>query len=436
MGRKRKSQALNLYIGSSKVGTYARDAAGATSFRYNDDWLASEKAFPVSLSLPLSDRLWTGGVLASVFDGLLPDDRAVREAIAAREGAESAGAFDLLAAIGRDCVGALRFIPEGEASGDPATMTYRPIDDEEIARRVASLTRAPLGMSARRRDAGEDEDFRISIAGMQEKTAFLHAEDRWQLPLGATPTSHIFKPAMRTWIARADFSDSPWNEWFCLELCAGLGLASARSVVRHFDNKPVIVVERFDRHWQDGILYRLPQEDMCQALGVPPTRKYQSDGGPSILAILDFLNRAANPRADRLTFLRTQIVFWLLAAIDGHAKNTSIFLTPGGFNLTPLYDVMSAAPYPKLASRKAKMAMAVGDNRHYRLHDIVPRHFHQMGRAAGFAAEDMDDVFAGLSASLDGVLETVVAKAARSGMPEEAREAIVEGVRARAKLIR
>ena len=435
MGRKRRSRALGLYVGASRVGTYSRAASGATSFRYGDGWLASDRSFPVSLSLPLSDRVWTGDAIASVFDGLLPDDRTVRDAIAAREGADSAGTFDLLAAIGRDCVGALRFVPEGEDPGDPAAMTYRSIDDAEIARRLASLARAPLGMAARRQGGEDDEDFRISIAGMQEKTAFLHAGDGWQLPLGATPTSHIFKPAMRERPDGADFSDSPWNEWLCLKLCAGFGLASANAEVRHFDNKPVLVVERFDRRWQGGVLYRLPQEDLCQALGVPPSRKYESDGGPGILAVLDFLNQAAAPHADRLTFFKTQIVFWLLAAIDGHAKNFSVFLTPGGFGLTPLYDVMSAAPYPQLTPRRMKLAMAVGDNRHYRVPEIVPRHFRQMGRAAGLAAEDVDAVFGALTRSLDTALETVAIAADDAGMPPNTSVAVIEGIRARARLI-
>ncbi|MFC7047934.1 type II toxin-antitoxin system HipA family toxin [Emcibacter nanhaiensis] len=433
MGRKRRSHALDLYVGLSKVGTYTRASTGATSFRYDEDWLVSKRAFPISLSLPLSDRIWSGDSIASVFDGLLPDDQAVREAIAAREGADSAGTFDLLTAIGRDCVGALRFVPEGEDPGEPTKMTYRPISDAEISRRLASLARAPLGMAAHR-DNGE-EDFRISIAGMQEKTAFLYAEDRWQLPLGATPTSHIFKPAMREGPNGADFSDSPWNEWFCLKLCEGFGLASAGAEVQHFNNKPVIIVKRFDRRWQDGVLYRLPQEDLCQALGVSPARKYESDGGPGILSILEFLNQAASPRADRLTFFKAQIVFWLLAAIDGHAKNFSIFLTPGGFRLTPMYDVMSAAPYPELTPQKIKLAMAIGDNRHYRVHEIVPRHFYQMGKTAGFAKVDVDEMFDAVGQTFTEVLEDAVSAADKACMPANTRDAIVEGVLARAKLV-
>ena len=128
MGRKRKGRVLDVYIGSSKVGRYSREPSGSTAFRYEPEWLASDRAFPISLSMPLSDRVWSGESATSYFDGLLPDDRTVREKIAAREHAESAGIFDLLAVIGRDCVGALRFVPEGLDPGDPTKMEYRPVE--------------------------------------------------------------------------------------------------------------------------------------------------------------------------------------------------------------------------------------------------------------------------------------------------------------------
>jgi serine/threonine-protein kinase HipA len=394
VGRKRQGRVLDVYVGSSKVGEYSRAPGGATSFRYDLDWLSSERSFPISLSMPLSDRLWSGEGATSYFDGLLPDDRTVREKIAAREHAESAGIFDLLAVIGRDCVGALRFVPEDADPGDPKKMEYRPVTDDEIAARLAALGTNPLGLYA------DEDDFRISIAGVQEKTAFLRIDNQWQLPLGTTPTSHIFKPAMKEGPDGADFSDTPWNEWLCLTLCRALGLETANAELRLFDGKPVIVVERFDRTWQEGVLYRLPQEDICQALGVPPLRKYQSDGGPGIVEVLEFLNGAVAPHEGRLTFMRAQIVFWLLAAIDGHAKNFSIFLSPGGFRLTPLYDVMSAAPYLEFPVQKIKLAMAFGDKGYYRLSQIQIRHFYQTARKAGLHEQDMKIIFSDLSARM------------------------------------
>jgi serine/threonine-protein kinase HipA len=429
MGRKRKGRALEVYVGSSKIGQYSRAPNGSISFRYDPEWLSSERAFPISLSMPLSTRAWTGESTRSFFDGLLPDDRTVREKIAAREHADSAGIFDLLAVLGRDCVGALRFVPEGDDPGDPAKMAYRHVTDEEIAKRIASLDTAPLGVHA------DDDDFRISIAGMQEKTAFLRMDEQWQLPLGPTPTSHIFKPARKERPDGADFSDTPWNEWVCLSLCRALGLDAARADVLMFDNNPVIVVERFDRVWRGDVLYRLPQEDLCQALGVPPSRKYQSDGGPGIINVLKCLNGSESPREDRITFMKTQIVFWLLAAIDGHAKNFSIFITPGGFKLTSLYDVISASPYPQLSDQKVKLAMAIGDNRHYRLKEIMPRHFYQTGRKAGLREEDIDEIFSYLAARLDGAIADVARLAVGVGVPEATFDPILADLAKRGRMI-
>ncbi|PUB82740.1 MAG: toxin HipA [gamma proteobacterium symbiont of Ctena orbiculata] len=429
MGRKRRSRALDVYVGTSLVGSYMRAASAATRFRYDPQWLESEHAFPISRSLPLSDRVWSGDEANAYFDGLLPDDQTVRDKIASREDADSAGTFDLLAAIGRDCAGALRFVPEGSDPGDPAKMTHRPVTDEEIAERLAALAHNPLGIDA------STDDFRISIAGMQEKTAFLQIKGQWHLPLGATPTSHIFKPAMKEGPSGADFSDTPWNEWFCLNICRDFGLDTAQTEVLQFGGKPVIVVERFDRLWKDRVLYRLPQEDLCQALSVPSIRKYEADGGPGILDILNFLNGAESPRKDRLRFMKAQIVFWLLAAIDGHAKNFSIFLTPGGYRLTPLYDVMSSSPYPELSPHKVKLAMAIGDSRQYRIKGILPRHFYQTAKKAGIPKEEMDHLFSDIQACLDPAYEKTATLAGEAGMPRHTVDAILDGIRNRARLI-
>jgi len=429
VGRKRQGRVLDVYVGSSKVGMYSREPTGATSFRYDPDWLSSDKAFSISVSMPLTDRTWSGEGVTSYFDGLLPDDRTVREKIAVRERADSAGIFDLLAVLGRDCVGALRFVPEGLDPGDPANMEYRPVSDDEIAARIAALETTPLGVGV------DEDDFRISIAGVQEKTAFLQVDNQWQLPLGPTPTSHIFKPAMKKGPTGADFSDTPWNEWLCLELCRALGLESAKAEVLMFDDKPVIAIERFDRVWQEGVLYRLPQEDMCQALGVPPARKYQSDGGPGIVDVLEFLNGAIVPYEERMAFMKAQVVFWLLAAIDGHAKNFSISLSPGGYRLTPLYDVISASPWPEFPDQKIKLAMALGNKNHYRLNQIQVRHFYQTGQRAGLRGQDMEDIFSSLIARMDDAIEATAALAGDAGVPASTTDLILAGASKRARII-
>lgn len=371
-------------------------------------------------------RIAAGTQCLSFFEGLLPDDQNIRKKIAMRDHAESTSVFDLLGAIGRDCVGALRFIPEGQDPGNPTEMIYRSLSHKEIAKRIAFLGKSPLGIQY-------DEDFRISIAGVQEKTAFLWIDNHWQLPLHHTPTSHIFKPPIKEGPNGANFSDTPWNEWLCLNICHAFGLETVKAKVTFFDDKPVLVIERFDRQWQEHILYRLPQEDFCQALGVSPTRKYQSDGGPSIIDGLHLLQGAMNPKEDSLKFIKAHIVFYLVAAIDGHAKNFSLFISPGGFRLTPLYDVLSAAPYPELSPHKIKLAMAFGNKSHYRLKGIMPRHFYQTAQKGGLHREDRDNILSELMKQVDHVIEKIAKLAVQFSVPTKTFWPILEGIKKRAK---
>ncbi len=424
-----KKKALNVYSGASHVGVFSSESDKFLAFRYHPDWLLNEGAYPISLSMPLSERVWNGECVSSYFDGLLPDDHRIREKIASRAQAESSGTFDLLSVIGRDCTGSLCFVPEGGEPVDPEEMSYRKVGLDEMTQRLASLDTSPLGLCP------DEGDFRISIAGVQEKTAFLQINGEWHLPLGSTPTSHIFKPPIKDRPYGADLSDVSWNEWLCLVLCQTLGVESANAEVQMFDDMPVIVLERFDRVWRDRVLYRIPQEDICQSLSIPPMRKYQSDGGPSFSDVLGFLNGAVEPRKERIQFFKAQVVFWLLAAIDGHAKNFSVFLTPEGYRLTPVYDVMSADPYPEFSPENVKMVMAVGDGQHYRLDQILPEHFYQTGRKSGLSKDDMDEIFSQLAGRLDNAISKAGDLAAKSGMPSKTSEPILQGIKKRTQLI-
>jgi serine/threonine-protein kinase HipA len=201
----------------------------------------------------------------------------------------------------------------------------------------------------------------------------------------------------------------------------------------------VLVVERFDRLWtRDNRLLRLPQEDCCQALSVPPTRKYQADGGPSIADVLELLQGSDDPETDRQLFLKAQIMFWLLAATDGHAKNFSIALRPGGrFRMTPLYDVMSAQPARdagQLQKNRMKLALAVGDNRHYIVEEIVPRHFLQTAAKSGIPAAVVREVCAEISKSAESAMDETVA-ALPKDFPSELTESITSGMRTRLEML-
>jgi serine/threonine-protein kinase HipA len=255
------------------------------------------------------------------------------------------------------------------------------VDEDAIADILRNLARAPLGL-------GDEDDFRLSIAGAQEKTAFLYRDGRWHKPLGTTATTHILKPQIGRLSNGIDLSNSVENEFFCLRLLGAFGLAVADARIETFGNVRVLVLTRFDRRWtRDGRLLRLPQEDCCQALGVPSSLKYQNQGGPGLSDLIRLLKGSDRPLDDPLTVFKAQVLFWLIGATDGHAKNVSVFLTPGGrYALTPLYDVLTAQPSLEdgtIQKKALKLAMAVGDRNHDRIDDITGRHFLQTAARAG-----------------------------------------------------
>ncbi|GHG96185.1 type II toxin-antitoxin system HipA family toxin [Pseudodonghicola xiamenensis] len=391
MGRKRSYAPLDVYMNRRKVGQFLREPGGAFAFSYAPDWLGWENRLPVSRSLPLRPERYVGRPVIAVFDNLLPDNDDIRRRVAERVGAEGLDAYSLLARIGRDCVGALQFLPEGDVPAPGDALTGDPLDDDQIAAMLKDLGRAPLGIR-------RDRDFRISVAGAQEKTALLFHNGQWIEPTGTTPTTHILKPTIGTLPNGMDLTDSVDNEHFCLRLMAGFGLPVARTEIASFAGTRALVIERFDRlHTRDHRLIRLPQEDCCQALSVPPMLKYQNEGGPGIVEISALLQASDEPLRDRANFFKAVVLFWLIGATDGHAKNFSIALMPGGrFTMTPLYDVLSVQPSldaGQLQIKDMKLAMRAGKNRHYKVADISGRHFVETGLDAGLSRDAIRQIF-------------------------------------------
>lgn len=379
MGRRPLHVPLRVYLNNRLVGQLSKEPSGAVIFRYDNAWLTRRGAFPVSLSLPLREDAYRGERVSAVFENLLPDSDALRRRVAERVGARGIDAYNLLARIGRDCVGALQFIAGDDEIPDTKAIRGEAVDDSAIETLLNNLAQAPLGLN-------RDDDFRISVAGAQEKTALLWHDGRWLKPHGTTPTTHIFKTQIGTLPNGIDLTNSVENEFYCLALTEAFGLPVNKARIATFGKTRALVIERFDRRWTEGgRLIRLPQEDCCQAHSVPPTLKYESEGGPGIAAILNLLKGSDTPAEDQKTFLAAQMLFWIIGATDGHAKNFSVFLTPGGgYQLTPLYDILTAQPSLDLnqrARKQMKMAMAVGTNRHYRIDQIHPRHFLQTAAA-------------------------------------------------------
>ncbi len=407
MGRQKRSATLFVSMNGESVGTLKRASTGNLEFSYCRTWLDAEKSRPISLSLPLGRTVFAGDRVENFFDNLLPDSQSIRNRIQIRFGAATNRAFDLLWHVGRDCVGALQLTPEDGAT-DVRMISSRPLTNEEISDNLRNYRTRPLGMRA-------DDDFRISIAGAQEKTALLKRNNQWHLPQGTTPTSHIFKlPIGQVEHSGLDLSDSVENEWLCHLILKAYGLPIAHTEIGNFDGITTLIVERFDRRWaRDGTwLMRLPQEDMCQALNVSPALKYESDGGPGIAPIMDLLLASVKSRFDRRTFMALNLLYWLLFAIDGHAKNFSIFLLQGGdFELTPAYDVISAHPMiarGQLDVHKLKMAMAMGSkNKHGNILPILYRHWLATARKCRYSVDEMNHIINRTLERMDQVISHV-----------------------------
>lgn len=432
MGRKRVRGELHVAMNGRRVGRLARVAERELRFQYDSGWLSSKSPLPISLSMPLAETPYSGDEVRGFFENLLPDNADIRQRMQRALGADSTSPFDLLAAAGSDCVGALQFT-QNETLPDVRRVDSTPVSDSWIAENLRNCRVNPLGMTP------DSDDFRISLAGAQEKTAFLLREREWHRPRGTTPTTHIFKLPIGRGPQDIDLSSSVENEWLCSRVVAAFGLPVAQAEIRSFEDVKALVVERFDRRWsEDGSwLIRLPLEDMCQALGVAPSQKYESDGGPGVSAVMNVLFQSQDPAKDQRNLFKSLVVFWLLAAIDGHAKNISVYLHPGGrCGLAPLYDVMSAHPVVaagQLHERQLKMAMAaVGKNRHYRWSEIQGRHWMTTAEDARLPEEvarsALDECLAGLPEAI-----RTVERELPDGFPAEISEAVFEGLRSTAR---
>jgi serine/threonine-protein kinase HipA len=431
MPRQRLNKPLRVLLNNRLVGHLLKEASGAISFRYDESWLSWSNTFPISMSLPLREDAFRGERVVAVCENLLPDSEILRRRVAEKVGAKGTDAYSLLSQIGRDCVGALQFIPEDDQTAyDTSGIQGEVISEQEIEKLLKNLARAPLGLDM-------DREFRISVAGAQEKTALLHYKGKWWKPHGTTPTTHILKTQIGTLQNGVDLSNSVENEYYCLKLMAAFGLPTNAAEIAIFGKTAALVIERFDRKWTtDERLLRVPQEDFCQALSCPPSLKYQSQGGPGIVDGLNLLKASDTPAEDQKAFLKAQVLFWLIGATDGHAKNFSIFLGRGGrFKLTPVYDVLTAQPSldtRQIERKHLKLAMSVGDSRHYRIDEIKGRHFIQSAERAGLPGSLASEVLSEVSQIAETAINTIEKQLPR-GFPKGIHHSVKAGLTTRLK---
>lgn len=428
MARRRKYPPLEVRMNGEAVGQLERASGGNLRFSYATNWLQAPGALPLSVRFPLAKAPYSGDELDYWFGNLLPDRPESRQRMARTTGAASDSTYDLLSAAGRDCIGALQLLEPG-AAGDVRRIEGWPLDEALVARHLRSVRTQPPGVQP-----GAAE-FRISLAGAQDKTALLLHEDRWQIPLGATPSTHLLKLPIGRLPNGYDLSSSVANEWLCLQIARELGLRTPDTWIARFEDQEVLVVERFDRRLAtDGTwIVRSHQEDLCQAHGIGPTHKYEADGGPGMLACLELLSRSMEAQRDRLDFLRAQILYHWLAATDGHAKNFSIHIHPGGgFESTPLYDIMSLWPLLKqkqVHRNEVRMAMGWRACTHpYTWTEIRAEHYLETGRRAGLPTAAVTGLVEALREAVPQAIQRTEARLP-SDFPEQVAAAIFEGLR-------
>ena len=427
---------LVVWMNGERVGAWSRGRTGRHRFTYDASWLESEHVRALSLSLPIPvGRQVSGDAVVHYFDNLLPENERIRRRLSARFKTGSTEAFELLQAIGRDCVGAVQLLPPDLEPEGFDHLDYEVLKSADVERILEGVI-APAGPAM----TDDDESLRISIAGAQEKTALLRVGKKWCRPRHSTPTTHILKlPLGLVGGRRLDLSHSVENEWLCAQILAELGLPVAHTEMAHFGAQKVLAVERFDRRWMGNRTWiaRLPQEDFCQALGVAFENKYESDGGPGIAQCLKVLAGSENATDDARIFLCAQLAFWLLAATDGHAKNFSLFLLKDDrYRLTPLYDVLSAWPVigngaNQVSWQKARLAMAVrARNAHYKLAEIHTRHWRQLVDKSG--VEGAWEAMTALVSRVDAALGAVQKRLPKD-FPTAIAARIFDGVRRQAR---
>jgi serine/threonine-protein kinase HipA len=285
----------------------------------------------------------------------------------------------------------------------------------DVAERLRTLRSDPAAWRAPR-DVGQ-----FSLAGAQPKTALLFDKGRWGVPSGRTPTTHILKPPVGTFEGFAE------NEHFCLELASALGLPTAHSLVMRFGEEIAIVIERYDRARTGAGWTRIHQEDLCQAMGTLPAKKYQSDGGPGARSIIELLKlHSSSPTEDTETFLTALGLTWLLAATDGHAKNYSILAAAAGrVRLAPLYDIASVLPYSQFDLNRVRLAMKIGDR--YRLRDIGRREWGKLSSDVKTNADELIGKLTHMARSLPDLIADTARRAVEAGL----QQAIVERLSSR-----
>lgn len=390
----------------SEVGRVKQDARGKLAFSYAQAWRERLDAFPLSLSMPMAVVDHDDAAIRAFLEGMLPDNSDTLREWGRRFHVSANNPFALLKFVGEDCSGAVQFArPERVLpllEGDEGEVDW--LSESDVEERLRALRRNP-GASRALGDVGY-----FSLAGAQPKTALFWESERWGIPSGRIPTTHILKPPV------VPFDGFAENEHVCLKLAAELGLRTAQTQVVRFGDEVAIVVERYDRLRTAGRVIRIHQEDFCQGAGVPPRTKYENEGGPGAIRLIDIIREfGSEPDQDVTTLVDALALNWVIGGTDAHAKNYSLLIAPHGqVRLAPLYDVVSALPYHHLQIRKLELAMRIGGE--YSLWRIGRKQWERFAVAAGLEPEPVVQRVREVAAAAPDMLATVCREARDEGL--------------------
>lgn len=420
------SKELYVLMDNQRMGRVRQGDNGKLSFVYDEQWRNSETSYPLSLSMPLALSEHPHDKIDGFLWGLLPDNEGTLNRLGRDHHVSPRSAFALISAVGEDCAGGEQFIrPERlDALNAAAPADIQWLTEEEIAERLRILRR---NYAAGRLPSDEGQ---FSLAGAQPKTAFLFEGGKWGVPSGRIPTTRILKPPT------GEFEGHAENEHYCLQLARALRLTVPDSQILTFEGQITIVVDRYDRIQIDGIWHRVHQEDMCQGLGFPPTKKYQNEGGPSAGDIVGLLrDYSRTPAADVQTFVEALAFNWLIAGTDGHSKNYSVLIGAGGnVRLAPLYDLASILPYADKGLHKAKLAMKLGGE--YLIREIRLYHWKKMAKELRLDTDQLVQRVDSFAEQLPELANKIHQQLEKEGLKHHILTRLTETITERSKLCR
>ncbi|NYG45266.1 serine/threonine-protein kinase HipA [Bradyrhizobium sp. IAR9] len=410
-------------LDGTEAGRVRSDARGRLTFVYDNAWRNADGAYPLSLSMPLAAEEHGPATVQAFLWGLLPDNEQVLERWAKKFQVSARNVFALISNVGEDCAGAVQFVTPDrlEALNTGKDDKIEWLDKPEIANRLGVL-REDHAAWRLPRDTGQ-----FSLAGAQPKTALVLKDNKWGIPSGRIPTTHILKPPTGHFDGHAE------NEHICLQLARELGLPAAETKVMRFEQEIAIVVERYDRQVSGNDIIRVHQEDICLAMGILPTKKYQNEGGPTPADIVELLRTySADREADLETFVSALVFNWLIGGSDAHAKNYSLLLASGPLvRLAPLYDIASILPYDHVDQRKIKLAMKVGGE--YKLDQIGLRQWQKFARETRVNADVLIATLISMFGQIPDLVADIRARAQKEGLENAVIERFATALGTRAK---